>query len=111
MDRRRALPWNCHIGPIKHRLVRRHIVIDNLENDAEFADNDLTRTLLAPEECEILSHSHTLDIRQLTHHLTEMDHRFTQKTRTSILLIALIRDYKGGKLQLRVLRHLRLRDW
>ena len=50
MNHRWTLPWDSHIHAIKHRLISRHIVIYNLENDAELAHDDLPCILLAPKE-------------------------------------------------------------
>ena len=50
MNHRWALPWNSHVHAIKHGLVCRHIVIDNLKYDAELTDDDLPCILLAPKE-------------------------------------------------------------
>lgn len=110
MDLRRALPWHRHIGAIKHRLIGRHIVIDDLEDDAEFADNGLTLTFLASEEGQVLTNTHALSIRELVHHLTQLDDAVTKKARTPICLVALVCHDEGCELKLRVFRHLILSD-
>ena len=50
MDQRRALPWDCHVRAVKHGLICRHIVIDDLEDDAELAHDYLALVPLVSEE-------------------------------------------------------------
>ena len=73
MDQRGALPWDCHIRAVKHGLICRHIVIDDLEDDAELAHDYLALVPLVSEEGQVLANSHTLHIGQLSHHLTKLD--------------------------------------
>ena len=62
MDLRRAFARNSHIRAIEHRLICRHVVIDNFYNDVEFPDNDLTLILLVAEKCQALTHTHSLHV-------------------------------------------------
>ena len=106
MDLRRTLSRDGQVCAIKHGLFGSHVVIDDLEDDNELADNHLTSILLVPEESQVLPDAHALGIRQLAHHLAELDHALSQKPGTAIGIITLIRDYKRCELELRVLRHL-----
>ena len=75
MHLRRALSRYGHIGAIKHWFFSRHIIVHYLENHAEFADHDLSsmRVLLLSEECQVLAHTHSLDISQLAHKLAQLN--------------------------------------
>ena len=110
MDLRRALPRNSQIGAIKHWLLSSHVIIYNLEDDAELSDDNLAGIPLLSEEGEILANSDALRVRQLAHHLPKLHDTLTKQTRTTIRIIALICDDEGCELELRIFGHLSLID-
>ena len=110
MNLRWALSWDGHVCAIEHWLFCRHVVIDDLQDDVEFSHHDLALIFLITEECETLAHPNTMDVCELAHHLSKVDHTLSEQARTSISLVALVSDDEGGKLELHVLDHLTLSD-
>ena len=61
------LLWDCEVGPIKHAFASGKVVIDNLEDDIEFADYDFALPTVLSEESQALPDANSMYICQLIH--------------------------------------------